>query len=140
MDQVILLVQQLLNGLSLGSIYALIAIGYTMVYGVLKFINFAHGDVYMVGAYLGYFAIGGLMLHMSPVAQDVAALLRCMGGCAALGAFIERLAYRPLRNGITRTDAWPWALFWGLYVGLFGGPVLEAHTALNSLGSVVVAV
>src|SRR6266704_6538246 len=54
MDQVILFVQQLLNGLSLGSIYALIALGYTMVYGVLRFINFAHGDIYMLGAYSGY--------------------------------------------------------------------------------------
>ena len=54
MDQVILFVQQLLNGLSLGSIYALIALGYTMVYGVLRFINFAHGDVYMLGAFSGF--------------------------------------------------------------------------------------
>src|SRR6476469_8558085 len=110
-----LLPQQLVIGIQLGAIYALIAIGYTMVYGVLKFINFAHGDVYMVGAYLGYFVIGGLLLKLNPVAQDVGALLLCMAGCAALGAFIERLAYRPLRNGITKTDAWPWAIFWALY-------------------------
>ncbi|MBV9274412.1 MAG: branched-chain amino acid ABC transporter permease, partial [Verrucomicrobia bacterium] len=56
MSQVILFIQQLLNGLSLGSIYALIALGYTMVYGVLRFINFAHGDVYMLGAYGGFAA------------------------------------------------------------------------------------
>ncbi|MBV8814921.1 MAG: hypothetical protein JO271_10550, partial [Verrucomicrobia bacterium] len=58
MSQVILFIQQLLNGLSLGSIYALIALGYTMVYGVLRFINFAHGDVYMLGAYGGFAATG----------------------------------------------------------------------------------
>jgi branched-chain amino acid transport system permease protein len=133
------LLQQFINGLQTGSVYALIAIGYTMVYGVLKFINFAHGDVYMVGAYLGYFAIGGLLLHASPAVQDVGALLLCMAGCAALGAFIERLAYRPLRNGLTKSDAWPWAVFWALYAGLFGGPILEARTALNSIGSFFVA-
>ncbi|HPU43013.1 MAG TPA: branched-chain amino acid ABC transporter permease, partial [Dictyoglomaceae bacterium] len=52
------ILQQVLNGISLGSIYALIALGYTMVYGILKFINFAHGDIYMVGAFIGYFALG----------------------------------------------------------------------------------
>src|SRR5205814_1231486 len=94
---------------------------------------------YMVGAYLGYFAIGGVLIHFTPVAQDIVALILCMAGCAAVGAFIERLAYRPLRNGITRTDSWAWAAFWSLYAGLFGGPQLEAHTALNSVGSFAVA-
>ncbi|HLJ56520.1 MAG TPA: branched-chain amino acid ABC transporter permease [Chthonomonadaceae bacterium] len=133
------LLQQFINGIQTGAVYALIAIGYTMVYGVLKFINFAHGDVYMVGAYIGYFAIGGFLLHYNPALQDVAALIICMAGCAALGAFIERLAYRPLRNGLTKGDAWPWALFWALYAGLFGGPSLEAHSGLNSVGAFAVA-
>src|SRR4029077_11777009 len=68
MAQVILFLQQLLNGLSLGSIYALIALGYTMVYGVLRFINFAHGDIYMLGAYAG-FAITNLVYLICPLDQ-----------------------------------------------------------------------
>jgi branched-chain amino acid transport system permease protein len=122
--------QQFINGIQTGSVYALIAIGYTMVYGVLKFINFAHGDVYMVGAYIGFFAVTGFLAKAGVVTQDVVALLLCMLGCAALGAFLERLAYRPLRNGLSAADAWPWALFWALYCGLFLGPVLAAHSPL----------
>jgi branched-chain amino acid transport system permease protein len=93
------LLQQLLNGLSLGAIYALIALGYTMVYGVLRFINFAHSDVFMVGAFLGYH-IGAFF----PEASLVGALLTLLGamlGCALLGMLIERLAYRPLRPAPT---------------------------------------
>src|ERR1044072_346714 len=101
------LLQQIINGISLGSIYALIALGYTMVYGVLKFINFAHGDVYMIGAYIGFFSVTVLLTHATPGLQGLLALLLCMAGCAALGAFIERLAYRPLRNGLSAQDAWP---------------------------------
>jgi branched-chain amino acid transport system permease protein len=128
-----LFIQQLINGIQIGSVYALIAVGYTMVYGVLKFINFAHGDVYMVGAFIGFFAVTGFLAHAAPGVQGVVSLLLCMIGCAALGAFIERLAYRPLRNGLSASDAAPWALFWALYVALFVGPVVEAHTSL--LGS-----
>ncbi|TGE36549.1 branched-chain amino acid ABC transporter permease [Desulfosporosinus fructosivorans] len=84
--------QQLINGLSLGSIYALIALGYTMVYGIIKLINFAHGDVMMVGAYSGWFAITVLHLPFLP------ALLFSMVSCALLGVLIERIAYKPLRN------------------------------------------
>jgi len=127
-----LFLQQLINGIQTGSIYALIAVGYTMVYGILKFINFAHGDVYMVGAYIGLFTVTGWMAQASPGPQSAAALIFCMVGCAALGAFIERLAYRPLRNGLQITDAWPWALFWALYFGLFLGPVLEQNSRLLS--------
>jgi branched-chain amino acid transport system permease protein len=86
------LIQQLINGISLGSIYALIALGYTMVYGIMKLINFAHGDVYMVGAYFGFFAT--TVLHLS----FVPALLVAMLGAGLLGMFIERAAYRPLRD------------------------------------------
>jgi len=91
--------QQLLNGIAWGSLYALIALGYTMVYGVLKLINFAHGDVYMVGAMAGYYAAHALGLANEPSpAGLLAVLLLAMVACAALGAAIERVAYRPLRG------------------------------------------
>ena len=85
-------IQQLVNGISLGSIYALIALGYTMVYGIVKLINFAHGDVFMVGAFIGFYAITFLELSFLP------ALLLSMTACAILGVLIERIAYKPLRN------------------------------------------
>lgn len=90
--------QQLVNGLSLGSIYALIALGYTMVYGTIKLINFAHGDVYMMGAFVGFYAINILHLNV------FLALLIAMIFCAVLGVVIERVAYKPLR-GSTRIAA-----------------------------------
>ena len=95
--------QQFINGLTIGSVYALIALGYTMVYGVLEMINFAHGDVYMVGSFLGLFVLG----LMGPLAGSIgggvavalsAAILGAMAGCALLGVGIERLAYRPVRG------------------------------------------
>jgi branched-chain amino acid transport system permease protein len=84
--------QQLVNGLSLGSIYALIALGYTMVYGIIKLINFAHGDVYMIGAYVGYAVTVFTGLGFFP------AIIISMAACAALGMLIERIAYKPLRS------------------------------------------
>ncbi len=84
--------QQLINGLSLGSIYALIALGYTMVYGIIKLINFAHGDIYMIGAYIGYACIRYFKLGFFP------SLLIAMVLCALLGFAIEKIAYKPLRN------------------------------------------
>ena len=84
--------QQLVNGLSIGSIYALIALGYTMVYGIIKLINFAHGDIYMLGAYVGFISIAQLHLGFFP------ALLMAMVVCGVLGVVIERIAYKPLRN------------------------------------------
>jgi branched-chain amino acid transport system permease protein len=87
--------QQLINGISLGSIYALIALGYTMVYGIVKLINFAHGDVLMVGAYTGYFVL--TRFGVSPLSL-IAAFLFSMFLCALLGVTIERFAYRPLRG------------------------------------------
>src|SRR4029079_18849635 len=92
--------QQLINGLSLGSIYALIALGYTMVYGVLRFINFAHADVLMLGAYAAYFlapAIGVIMPLPSLTGALIIALLASLI-CAGIGILIEFLAYRPLRS------------------------------------------
>jgi branched-chain amino acid transport system permease protein len=91
--------QQLLNGLSLGAIYALIALGYTMVYGVLRFINFAHSDVFMVGAFIGYYL--GRLIPEGTIWGGVLVLTVAMLGCAALGMTIERLAYRPLRRAAT---------------------------------------
>lgn len=84
--------QQLVNGLALGSVYALIAIGYTMVYGIIKLINFAHGDIYMVGAFFGYLVALYLKLSFVP------SLLISMIGCAVLGVLIEKVAYKPLRG------------------------------------------
>ncbi|GED15943.1 branched-chain amino acid ABC transporter permease [Aneurinibacillus migulanus] len=86
------IVQQIINGISLGSIYALIALGYTMVYGIIKLINFAHGDVFMVGAFVGFYSITVMGLSFFP------ALLLAMTICAVFGVLIERIAYKPLRN------------------------------------------
>ena len=93
------LLQHLINGLASGTIYALVALGYTMVYGVLKLINFAHGDVMMVGVYMGYataFALG--KQAQKSLLGVVLIFLVAMGGCALLGFLIERFAYRPLRE------------------------------------------
>ncbi|MDR2485689.1 MAG: branched-chain amino acid ABC transporter permease [Treponema sp.] len=87
--------QQLINGISLGSIYALIALGYTMVYGIVMLINFAHGDVLMVGAYTGYFVLTAL--GVSPWSLTLAFVI-AMTVCGGLGMCIERFAYRPLRS------------------------------------------
>ena len=113
--------QQLINGVSLGAIYSLIALGYTMVYGVLKLINFAHGDVYMVGAFMGYYLANGLGARgaqaigasaegfiargllgtgtMEPsLITALVIMLLAMVICAGLGVLIERFAYRPVRK------------------------------------------
>jgi branched-chain amino acid transport system permease protein len=112
MESFILFLQQLLNGLSLGSIYALIALGYTMVYGVLRFINFAHGDIYMLGAFSGFLVapLIGRIIPLQPydsftpqnfltIASGAGlVMLVSMAICAVLGVLIEKIAYRPLRN------------------------------------------
>lgn len=93
--------QQLINGLSLGSIYALIALGYTMVYGVLRFINFAHGDVFMIGAFAGLYFHKWMKPWLAGLPELLGALvvLVCaMAACCVLGIVIELLAYRPLRS------------------------------------------
>jgi len=95
-------VQQIFNGLSLGSIYALIALGYTMIYGILRFINFAHGDVFMIGAFSGYYL--GILFSFSsgsitatlPLA--ILIMIGAMAVCGLLGFTIEKLAYKPLRK------------------------------------------
>lgn len=95
------LIQQLINGVMLGSIYALIALGYTMVYGILRIINFAHGDILMVGALTTLSAINALnttFLHMPLLLQLGVALMIAMAVCALLAMAVERFAYRRLRN------------------------------------------
>jgi len=98
-------IQQVINGVSLGSIYALIALGYTMVYGILRFINFAHSDIFMIGAFVAYFAApmilklcGGNLFLAGPLAMVLSMLV-----CSALGVTIEKLAYKPLRSRPTIT-------------------------------------
>ena len=90
-----IVLQQLINGVSLGSIYALIALGYTMVYGIVLLINFAHGDILMVGAYAAFFVLGAI--GAGPLGMLLAFIVS-MIICAAFGITIERLAYRPLRS------------------------------------------
>ena len=106
------ILQQLINGLALGAIYALIALGYTMVYGVLRFINFAHGDVFMLGGFAGYFlgrmdtwtflgkriVPSWLVIPIHSYWGGALILVLAMLICGALGMLIEFLAYRPLRN------------------------------------------
>lgn len=84
--------QQIINGLALGSVYALLALGYTMVYGIIKLINFAHGEIYMIGAFAGYYASTSLKLPLVPT------LLVAMFVSALVGIIIEKVAYKPLRN------------------------------------------
>lgn len=96
--------QQLVNGLSLGSIYALIALGYTMVYGILRLINFAHGDVYMVGAYVGYYASLRYRGAEPSYPRALAIMVLSMAVCAVLGIVVERFAYRPVRRAAKMTS------------------------------------
>ncbi len=94
--------QQLINGLTLGAVYALIALGYSMVYGILQLLNFAHGDVYMVGAFIGYGVMVALLPATGPAIEPafiiLLMVLAAMLGCGFLGVAIEQFAYRPLRN------------------------------------------
>ncbi len=97
-----MLLQQLINGLTLGSVYALIALGYTMVYGILELINFAHGEIYMLGAYLGIIILGfltaaGLTAYSVPLALALTLLLTVIFS-ASYGFTVEKIAYRPLRT------------------------------------------
>jgi len=92
--------QQIINGLALGAIYGLIALGYTMVYGVLRFINFAHGDIFMLGAFAGFYLSPAINRLFPPQSYwgGLVVLVLSMAICAAIGILIERLAYRPLRS------------------------------------------
>src|SRR6201987_687609 len=95
-------IQLTIDALTLGSVYALIALGYTLIYGVLKLLNFAHGDVFMVGSFIGYGVLQALGGASDPVVPVWLLLLlvtgAAMAGCAVLGVVIERFAYRPLRD------------------------------------------
>ncbi|MDO4904299.1 MAG: high-affinity branched-chain amino acid ABC transporter permease LivH [Lautropia sp.] len=95
------IIQQVFNGLSLGAIYALIAIGYTMVYGIIGMINFAHGEIYMIGAYVGLVTLTAIGTQSSiPLPLLIAAMvLVAMGVTALYGYAVERIAYRPVRGG-----------------------------------------
>ncbi len=119
--------QQIINGLALGSIYALLALGYTMVYGVLRFINFAHSDVFMVGAFAGLY-----LSRYFPTRSLEGGLLVLVGAmviCAALGIVIERLAYRPLRNG-SKLNVLITAIGVSLFLENAGQFVFGARTAV----------
>ncbi|MCK5163983.1 MAG: branched-chain amino acid ABC transporter permease, partial [Desulfobacula sp.] len=96
------LAQQAVNGITIGGVYALIAIGYTMVYGVLSMLNFAHGEIYMIGGFAGWWVLQIFSVNHVPV-MNAALLISLMiilsmGISALLGLLIERIAYRPLRN------------------------------------------
>ena len=123
----VVFLQQMVNGLSLGAIYALIALGYTMVYGTLQLINFAHGEVYMMGAFIALYAARwmGVVDHPS-VAGVLSVALIAMVACAGLGMAIERLAYRPLRNS-TRLN---------MLITAIGMSLLLQNVALQIFGAI----
>ena len=115
------ILNNLINGISLGSVYAIIALGYTMVYGIAKMLNFAHGDVIMVGAYICFFTMSGLSGSFEEgslagaVVPALAGVLLAMVVCTILGMVIERLAYKPLRQAPSLAVRWLPAssLCWG---------------------------
>lgn len=127
---------QIINGLSAGGMYALVAIGYTMVYGIAKMINFAHGEIIMVGAYLTYVAMS--MLGM-PV---IVAIVMSIAGCAILGVVTEKVAYKPLRNSgslsVLITAIGVSYLLQNLFLILFGSAAITFPNFLPS-GQIVVA-
>src|SRR5947208_1298851 len=94
-------IQQVINGLTLGSVYAIVALGYTMVYGIIQLINFAHGEVVVIGAMVPYSVIVGLVgakVALSPVTIVLIGLVTAIPVCMAVGYTLERVAYRPLRT------------------------------------------
>ena len=95
-----LFIEQLVNGLTVGAVYALVALGYTMVYGVMRLINFAHGDFFMIGSYLGFTLVSSALVGgATPLwASLIIIVVLSMGGVAVLGVVVERAAYRPLRR------------------------------------------
>jgi branched-chain amino acid transport system permease protein len=127
-----LFIQQIINGLQLGFVYALIALGYTMVYGIVRLINFAHGDVFMVGAMVSYFAVGvfhlqqwpsavfpGIPLYLSLTIGTITVILLSMIVCAILAMVIEKIAYKPLRNA-PRISALITAIGMSFFLEYFG--------------------
>ena len=140
-------VQQLINGLNIGAIYALIALGYTMVYGILRLINFAHGDIYMVGAFAGYFI--ALKLGLGPSWGGLLfVLIGSMVVAAIFGMLIERFAYRPVRKYARMTTLITAIgvslLLENLFVALFGGqgrgfPQLLNDTTFHLFGNAAIS-
>lgn len=137
------IIQQLLNGLTVGGIYALIALGYTMVYGIIKLINFAHGDIFMIGAFAGFFAItlitdlfiGTLVASsIGAVVSEyklIIAIVSSIVFCGLLGLFVERVAYRPLREGSPKTIIGSAiGLAFIIFVAVFGKGEFQMDTAL----------
>ncbi|AWS50511.1 high-affinity branched-chain amino acid ABC transporter permease LivH [Providencia rettgeri] len=125
-DQILYFIQQLLNGLTLGSTYALIAIGYTMVYGIIGMINFAHGEVYMIGSYVSFIVIAGLMMLGIDIGWLLvaAAFIAAIVVSSAYGWSIERVAYRPVRHSkrlIALISAIGMSIFLQNYVSLSQG-------------------
>lgn len=113
--------EQLINGLTLGSSYALIALGYTMVYGIVQLINFAHGEIYMFGAFVGLFLVmAGLHIFI--------ALLGAMIFCMLLGMLVERIAYRPLRGKSSRLSA----LISAIGVSIFLSTLMALYRGTNT--------
>jgi branched-chain amino acid transport system permease protein len=157
------LLQQIINGLVLGAVYALVALGYTMVYGILGLINFAHGEVVMVGALLALAAIKPLAAAgVPPVVLLPLALAVAMIGCMVLGAAVERIAYRPLRNaprlaplitaiGVSIVLQYSVVLIWGRSyhaypellpttpLDFFGARISPAQIAIVALSAIVMA-
>ena len=126
--------QQLVNGISQGSAYALIALGYTMVYGVLRLINFAHSDVYMFGAFMGYYIANNSWIKANlgeSALTAVVVLLGAMALSAAVGILIERFAYRPGRGDSRLALA-----FWLGLVGAAAGQILGASLSAIAIGAV----
>ncbi len=124
-----LFLQQIINGLTVGAVYALIALGYTMVYGILELINFAHGEIYMLGAYLGIILLGVLtatgVTAMSLPLSIIITIIAAGIICAAYGATMEKIAYRPLRNAprlAPLISAMGMSIFLQNYVMLTQGP------------------
>ncbi|ENU1228037.1 MULTISPECIES: high-affinity branched-chain amino acid ABC transporter permease LivH [Providencia] len=125
-DQILYFIQQLLNGLTLGSTYALIAIGYTMVYGIIGMINFAHGEVYMIGSYVSFIVIAGLMMLGIDIGWILvaAAFIAAIVVSSTYGWSIERVAYRPVRHSkrlIALISAIGMSIFLQNYVSLSQG-------------------
>ncbi len=120
---------QALNGITLGSVYALVALGYTMVYGIVKLINFAHGDIYMVGAFLG-------LIVATTVSQNfIVVMVLAMIGAAILGMAVEKVAYKPVRNS-ARISALISAIGASIVISnvvmMINGPQRESYPALIS--------
>ena len=127
--------QQLINGISQGSAYALIALGYTMVYGVLRLINFAHSDVYMFGAFMGYYLANSAFVQATFGTSALAAvvvIVGAMAACACVGLLIERFAYRPGRSPVRFVAA-----FWFGILGAGGGYLVQPSTLSVILGALV---